>query len=300
MIRRFFRHIKEGFIGVIRHGSMAFSSATAMTITLLLVSVFAILMMNLNSITHEIEQEVQISVLVDYNYESAEDEARIGEAISSIEGVLSIEYYSKDEEAQYYFDNYSETDPAIVEMIMEENPLNDAYYVRLSDGSQLEAVSTQIEQIEGVAQVNYGGASVVEFMSILEFVRNVGLIVVAALVILTIFLIQNTIKLTIFAREREISIMRTVGAKNGYIRAPFLVEGIIIGALGSIVPILVTIFGYIYLYRVSGGVLLSNIFVLIEPTPFIFEISLALAISAMIVGLIGSFFSVTKYLRWTR
>ncbi|MPN58649.1 Cell division protein FtsX [bioreactor metagenome] len=94
--------------------------------------------------------------------------------------------------------------------------------------------------------------------------------------------------------------MRSVGAKNGFIRAPFVVEGIIIGALGSIIPIFATIFGYIYLYAQLGGKLISNIFVLISPHPFVLYISIMLLVVGMLVGLIGSFLSVTKYLRWKR
>lgn len=300
MIRRFFRHIREGFYGVARHASMAFSSATAMTVTLILMSAFFMVIVNLTNITKEIEQEVQISVLIDYDHEEVSVEESIGDQIKSIDGVNSVEFFTKDQEAQYYFDNYSETDEAIVEMIKQDNPLNDAFYVKVEDGQRLGEIAAEIESIEGVATVNYGGASVVSFMEVLTMIRNVGFIMVTALLLLTIFLIQNTIKLTIFARNEEISIMRIVGAKNGYIRAPFLVEGIIIGILGSVIPILFTIFGYIYIYRISGGVVLSNIFTLIAPNPFVIYVSLGLVGLSIVVGFVGSFFSVTKYLRWTR
>lgn len=300
MIRRFFRHIREGFYGVARHASMAFSSATAMTVTLILMSAFFMIIVNLTNITKEIEQEVQISVLIDYDYEEASVEESIGDQIKSIDGVNSVEFFTKDQEAQYYFDNYSETDEAIIDMIKQDNPLNDAFYVKVEDGQRLGEIAAEIESIEGVATVNYGGASVVSFMEVLTMIRNVGFIMVTALLLLTVFLIQNTIKLTIFARNEEISIMRIVGAKNGYIRAPFLVEGIIIGILGSVIPILFTIFGYIYIYRISGGVVLSNIFTLIAPKPFVIYVSLGFVGLSIVVGFVGSFFSVTKYLRWTR
>ena len=118
--------------------------------------------------------------------------------------------------------------------------------------------------------------------------------------ILAIFLIANTIKLTIYARSNEIAIMRDVGATNGFIRAPFVVEGMIIGALGAIIPILFTVFGYIFLYDKLGGVLFSEMFKLTPPHPFVLQLSLILLGIGMVVGLIGSFMSVTKYLRWKR
>ena len=171
MIRRFFRHIREGFYGVARHASMAFSSATAMTVTLILMSAFFMVIVNLTNITKEIEQEVQISVLIDYDHEEASVEESIGDQIKSIDGVNSVEFFTKDQEAQYYFDNYSETDEAIVEMIKQDNPLNDAFYVKVEDGQRLGEIAAEIESIEGVATVNYGGASVVSFMEVLTMIR---------------------------------------------------------------------------------------------------------------------------------
>jgi len=172
--------------------------------------------------------------------------------------------------------------------------------VEVNDGTQLQNIADQIQQMTGVYKVNFGGQSATKLISALDTIRNGGGILVAALSLLAIFLIQNTIKLTIMARADEIAIMRNVGAKNGFIRAPFVVEGIIIGALGAIVPILLTVYGYIYLYKYTGGVVISNMFTLIPPHPFVLKLSLILLGIGMVVGLIGSFFSVTRYLRWKR
>ena len=138
------------------------------------------------------------------------------------------------------------------------------------------------------------------FVQALNSVRFGGAILVAGLSALAIFLIANTIKLTIYARSNEIAIMRDVGATNGFIRAPFVVEGMIIGALGAIIPILFTIFGYIFIYDKLGGVLFSEMYKMTPPHPFVLQLSLILLGIGMVVGLIGSFMSVTKYLRWKR
>jgi cell division transport system permease protein len=113
-------------------------------------------------------------------------------------------------------------------------------------------------------------------------------------------LISNTIKLSISSRIKEIAIMRTVGAKNGFIRMPFVIEGILIGLMGSILPILVATVGYIYLYEALGGVFLAQMFVLQSPYPLVYYTAGILAGIAVVVGLIGSFVSVTRYLRWQR
>lgn len=301
MISRFFRHIKEGFFGVGRHAAMSLSSASAVTITLIIISIFAIFTANVSSMTDKIEGEVQISVMIDYASEAQENIDRIGLSISNIQGVEEVKFSSKEDEFQYYIDSFEdENERAIFESYREENPMHHAYYVKVMSGQDLQSIAEQIRQIEGVFEINYGGDSAVLLVDALDSVRNGGFVIVVALSLLAIFLIQNTIKLTILARANEIAIMRNVGAKNGFIRAPFVVEGIIIGALGAIIPIAATIFVYIYAYTKLGGVVISNMFVMLPPHPFVLQVSGVLLGVGMLVGLIGSFLSVTKYLRWKR
>ena len=297
MIRRFFRHIKEGFLGIARHGGMSVSSSSAVSITLVIISIFALVTLNMQNITSNIEGSVRISVMVDYDHEDQIDSMR--EEIEAIDGIKNIEYYSKDEEFEKYISNFDEDEQAIFAPYRNDNPMHDAFYVEVSDGDQLVAIAHQIDAIDGTS-VEYGGDTATNLISMLNSMRFGGLIIAIALSLLAIYLVQNTIRITIFARAEEIWIMRNVGARNGYIRAPFLVEGIIIGVLGSVVPILLTIFGYIYLYDLLGGALLTDVFTLLPPHPFVLELSLGLLVLGVIVGFIGSYISVTKYLRWKR
>ncbi len=301
MINRFFRPLREGFRGVFRHWAMSFSSAVAVTITLLIISLFILFSFNMQQFTGKLESSVQISVLIDYNYEDVSQEDAISLAIQNIEGVKTVTYSSKADEFQYYLNSFSdEKTREAFEPFADDNPMHDAYYVEVTDGTQLEGIATQIQAIEGVYKVNYGGTSAVQLISILRTVRIAGLVLALALSFLTIFLIQNTIKLTILARADEIAIMRNVGARNGFIRSPFVVEGAIIGAIGAIIPIIATYYGYNFLYKWTGGYVISKMFSLISPIPFVWYVSLAILVIGMLVGLIGSFFSVNKYLRWKR
>lgn len=300
MINRFFRHIKEGFYGVGRHAAMSISSASAVTITLLLISIFLMLTINMQQMTNNIEDSVKISVIISYDYETKEQIDSIENQIKNITGVKSVTFSSKEEEFDYYLSLYDEEERTIFEPYKDENPMHNAFYVDVLNGDMIKEISSQIASIEGVDETNYGGDSATMLVDALGTVRTGGFILVLSLSLLAIYLVQNTIKLTIFARSNEIWIMRNVGAKNGYIRAPFVVEGIIIGALGAIIPILLTIFGYIYLYNALNGELLTSIFKLIPPHPFVLYLSLILLCIGMVVGFIGSFFSVTKYLRWKR
>ncbi len=301
MINRIFRPIREGFKGVGRHGGMSFQSASAVTLALIIISLFLIFSMTVQNFTKGIEESVSISVMIDYNSESAESEDAISLAIKNIEGVSTVTYSSKDEEFQYYLDSFDdEKTRKAFEPFKDSNPMHDAFYVETTSGSDIEAIANEISTIEGVYKVNYGGDSAVSLIAALRTIRNGGWVIALALSLLAIFQIQNTIKLTIMARADEIAIMRNVGAKNGFIRSPFLVEGLIIGALGAIIPIAITYFGYTKIYELTGGHLISNMFSLIAPVPFIYRICGLLLLIGMIVGLMGSFLSVTKYLRWKR
>ena len=139
-----------------------------------------------------------------------------------------------------------------------------------------------------------------QFIESLNLVRLGGFGIVAALGILAIFLISNTIKITIFARQDEIVIMRHVGATNGYIRTPFVLEGMVIGILGSIIPVLFTIVGYDFLYEAMGGKIITGMLTLLPVFPFSLYVSAILVIASLVVGLFGSLVSVNKNLRWKR
>jgi len=244
---------------------------------------------------------MKIAVLIDSRHESMAAEQKIRNQIEQIEGVKVVEYSSKEQEFAYYLEQYD--DAAMREAMApfgDDNPMSDAFYVEVEDGDLIETIASQIRRIEGVSDVDYGGQTTIDMVAAMITIRRFGLIFVAALSVLAIFLIQNTIKLTIGARQDEITIMRNVGATNGFIRAPFVWEGMIIGVLGAILPIALTVYGYYALYERTKGVVFSSLFHLEQPMPFSAYISAILAVTGILVGYIGSWLSVTKYLRWKR
>ena len=295
MFRRFFRHIKEGFIGVGRHVGMAISSSATVTIALFLIALFLVITFNLNMITKDIEQSISLSVLVDYDIASDTALKNLQKEIENVEGVSSVEYRSKDEEFTYYVDMYPDI-KEFNEYYRDRNPFHDAFLVGVDDGELLESVKTKIQSINGIDSVYDGGTNTYLLIDALQKVRIFGSALVMALTILAIYLIYNTISVTIRARDTEIWIMKNVGAKNGYIRAPFLVEGIIVGIIGSIIPIMGIIVLYLYAYRTSSGTLLG-VFTLVEPYPFLLYLSLMILGIGIVVGFIGSYLSVSKLLR---
>lgn len=294
------RSIKEGFHGVGRHFAMALSSAIAITVTLLLISIFSLVMMNINNFTQNVEEGMEISVQVSWDHDSKEEEDALRQQIAALDGVKNIKFYSKDEEWQFYKDSQSgDTKQSLEEMGL-DNPMHDAFYVELEDGTQLQEISSTISKMKGVDEVDYGGTSTEMMVRVMNAIRRGGSILVLGLTILAVFLIQNTIKLTIYARQDEITIERSVGATNHFIRSPFVVEGIIIGVMGTIIPIAATYYGYRYIYQRTGGYIISAVLKLIQPLPMSLYLCVGLLIVGVLVGLIGSYVSVTRYLRWKR
>ena len=298
LFRRLGRHIKNGFIGVKRHFAMAISSASAVMITLTMVGVFGILAVNMAYLSKEIEQSISLVAMINYD---VTDLSQVGTMRKQIEGmpdVDKVEYRTKDQE----FDFYNEQYPDMIEfseLYREDNPFHDTFVVTVKDGANLNDVKNNIAKINGIDSVEDGGSNTYTLINVLHTTRLAGAVLVVALVVLAVYLIYNTIKVTIATRKDEIMIMRNVGAKNGYIRAPFLVEGIIIGILGSIIPIALVVYGYIKLFEMTSGVL-AGVMALVPVYPFVLFLGLGLLAIGILVGFIGSYISVCKYLRLTR
>lgn len=298
-MNRIIRPFKEGFIGIIRHLAMSVSSIMAVMVTLFIVSLFLILTVNLQQITNSVQSKVQIHVQI-LNEVDLTGISELKRRILDISGVVEVEYSDKDDELNHFIESYGE-EGKIFEMYRgEKNPLRNAFIIEVSEGNLIEQVSVSVEALDGIESVNYGGLNALKLIEILNSIRDSGLILVLVLGLLAIFLITNTIKMSIHSRMHEIQIMRTIGATNGFIRSPFLVEGILIGFLGALLPVGLSIFGYKYLFESMNGVLLTNIFELRPVFPFVYQLSYLIILLGISVGLIGSFISVSRYLRTVR
>ncbi len=298
MFRRIGRTFKEAFWGLTHHLAMAISTANAITITLVLVSVLTVLIANVSQITYDVEDDIQLYVKIEKSVEDSEIEA-MQSKVSRIAGVENVEYSDADAELDRFIAAYGESGE-MYEVYRDDNPLSRVFIVKIADGYSLADVSKQISTVEGIESVDFGGATVEDFVKLLNGTRKVGLVFALALTLLAIFLIYNTIKITINSRKEEIGIMRLVGATNGYIRAPLVLEGIFIGILGALIPILLTIFGYQYIYTTMDGQLVSGILKLLPVFPFTLYVSGFILAMGMLVGLVGSYLSASRYLRWKR
>lgn len=296
LFRMLRRNVRDAFKSVFRNFSLSLASITCITITLIIVGASIIISLNLKNFTKEIEEDVTMVVFLDADT-TEEQISTLTHDIKSIPNVEEIKFKSK---ATSKNEMMQESD--VFKGIMstwdeKDNPLKDSFQVKVKDIEKIEDSAKQIRSMEKVAVVNYGEEMVNKLISAFDMVQKVSIIMVVALIVVTVFLIINTIKLTIFSRKREISIMRLVGASNTSIKIPFLIEGLILGFIGSIIPIVVIIYGYTALYNHLGGVLYSNLISLITPEPFIYIASLIVLGIGMLVGMVGSAGAVRKYLK---
>ena len=292
--RIFFRSIRDALKSVVRNFSLSFASIMCTTITLILVAVAVVAAANVNNATRLIEDELTIVTYLkkDVTEEQIEN---IKSEISSYKNIEEVTFKSKDEwklEMSEYDDSFK-----TVLNYLDENPLMDSFVLKANDVKKLSETSEYIKAINGVDTVKYGEGMVEQVISVFDIVQKIVVVVVIALIVVTSFLISNTIKLTIFSRRNEIEIMRLVGASNITIKLPFLFEGFIIGLIGSIIPVCITIYGYVILYSRMHGKLFSNMIMLIKPYPFVFWVSLIVVAIGALVGMYGSIKAVRKYLK---
>lgn len=296
-IRNLPNHCKSALQNIWRNGVMSISSIFAVTITLLLIAILGIIAINVNKITLSIENSLTIYVKVDR--EATNKQAKkIGEELNMIEGVKKVTYSSKEQELNKLINSQSSENKKLFATYKKDNPLGDAYQVEVKNAKNIATIAKQIEDIPNVNEVTYGGSSTNDMVNLLEHIRNGGAIFAFALTVVVLFMIANTIKMAITSRSTEIAIMRMVGASNWYIRLPFMLEGVFIGLFGSIIPIIVLYYGYSFAYDQFTKVLSSSVMVLEAPFPFIWHMSGILVLLGCGVGLIGSFFSVRKFLRF--
>lgn len=290
------RSIRDAFKSVFRNFSLSLASISCITITLVIVAVSIIASFNVENFTKVIESDLTIVTFLDSDA-TKEDIEEITKKIKKIDNVETCEFQGKEEVKNEMSEESEVFKSVMSEWSEEDNPLKDTFKIKVKDATKISSTSKTIKKMDKVSLVRYGEGMVDKLVKAFSSIEKVAYGVVIALIIVTIFLIINTIKLTIFSRKREISIMRLVGASNFSIKTPFIVEGMFLGLIGSIIPVILTTFGYLAFYKHFDGYLFSKLIRLIEPEPFIYQASGFVVIIGIIVGMVGSASAVRKYLK---
>lgn len=301
-ISTFGRHVREGGKNVIRNGWMTFASMSAISISLFILGLFLLLALNVNYLAQQVENQVEIRVFLDVET-TQETIGTLQNGISALPGVKSVKFVSKADGLQMLRGQMGDGAKDYLEGLDgADNPLNDSFTVEVIDPQNVADAAKQIEALNDtlatkpIIKVKYGQGTVETMFKVTKIVRYVGLAMVGCLVLTAMFLISNTIKLTILARNREIRIMKLVGATNSFIRWPFFIEGGLLGLIGSLIPTLILEYGY-WEFMQSGFVRTNTFMKFKQFADISPQLGMLLLGIGVVIGIWGSTISVRKYLR---
>ncbi len=296
------RHIREGAKNVFRNGWMSVASITSIVVSLFILGVFLLLVLNVNSFADDADSQVQISTYLGSNVDKAMRE-KVQAEIGAMEEVSKVTLIPKAEGLKDFKEKLGEEGKDLLEGYDETtNPIPDTLKVEVVEPTTVPYVASKIKALnekypdQPIYKVNYGQGTTEKLFKITRAVRNIGFAFVAGLGLMAMFLISNTIRVTILARRREIGIMKLVGATNMFIRWPFFVEGALIGFVGSAVTVGALFFGYSQLVEsVKADITLA--FHLIPVSEIGFQLAVLIVGLGLLIGIWGSTMSIRKFLK---
>ncbi|WP_077613961.1 permease-like cell division protein FtsX [Caenibacillus caldisaponilyticus] len=297
-LRTLMRHAKEGAKSLGRNGWMTFASISAVTVALLLVGLFLTVMLNLNSIASQVENNVEVRVFIDRTA-TKEQQETLKNQLQQLSHVKSVTFVSKEQGLEDFIKSMGDDGDVFKSMKGKENPLPDAFVVKTDKPKETIDVAKAAKELNYVDEVNYGRDYVEKLFHVVDILRNIGLVLIVGLLFTSIFLIANTIKLTIVARRREIEIMKLVGATDAFVRWPYFIEGLMLGVLGSIIPFLLIAIGYHQVYDwFIGKNYQTYLFVKLIPyEKMTLYLGGLLVLLGAVIGVWGSLTSVRKFLK---
>lgn len=293
--------IKQGFKNIWHNLMFSLASIATMVACIFLFGLFVAVLMNLDSVVKNVEQEVGVTVLFEDGI-SQEQIDVIGEQIKTYDGVVSVEFTSADAAWEEFQKEYFADNPDMADTFKNDNPLinSSSYTVQIDEIEKQNDLVTYIESLEGVSKVNQSAAAVNTLSSFNKLVGYASMVIICILLVVSVFLISNTVTVGINVRKNEIAIMKWIGATDLFVRAPFIVEGMILGFVGAIIPLGVF---YLIYERVISFILtrFSILSSLSDATVSVNQLFQLLLPAGLImgvgIGLLGSIITVRKHLR---
>ena len=285
--------VREVFVSLKRNNWMSFASIGTVAVSLFVLGVFLLLVLNMNRMASTLESQVQISVYLQDELKGAEKD-ELEERISDLSGIQSVKYVDRDEAIERFRERLGDQ-KYLLDALGDKNPLPDSFEVTVMQPSMVQTAAETIAQFDGVAEAKYGQDVVEHLFDITRLMRVFGLLLMVLLAGATIFIISTTIRLTVFARRKEIAIMKYVGATDWFIRWPFLLEGVVLGCIGG----LVAAFALRSFYAAMAAKVYNALtfFLLMPQYPFMNYVSAAILVSGMVIGAIGSTISLKRFLK---
>lgn len=292
-LTKIFYLIKEGVKSIFTHGFMSFACVLVILACLLIMGNFALLSLNIDHNIKQLESQNEILAFVDENL-SLEDAKAIGPRLRTLDNVLDVQFVTREEAMESFISKYDDE-----EMFSDLTPgtFRNRYLVFLEDLSRMETTRDDIEQVEGIAEVSASLEVSRGFILVRNVVTIVSVALILILFVISIFIMQNTIKLATFSRREEIAIMKMVGAGNAFIRWPFIIQGLVLGMLGGIIAFLLQMGIYEVLTRRIAE---SSLAMMVEVLPFSSLMGPLLAVFlglGLLVGTFGSSIAIRNYLK---
>lgn len=293
VIRHVAYFFKQAWISISRNKVMSLATVMNITVSLFIVGVFSLLVLNANYFAQSIQQSVEIAVFMDLDA-SREQALDVQEVIDSVAGVSSSKLVPKEEGIEQLNQQFGK-DHDLLQALGGENPLPDYLVVRVASPTYLDYVTGKIAALDGVKKAQYGQDVMDRVFKLTQYIQWIGLVIMIILCLLAIFLIFITIKLTVFNRQKEIKVMKYVGSSDGFIRAPFVIKGGLLGFVGAFLADVSLFFAY---YMVSDSIQSSLSFVSPLEDPIIMvQVLGGILLTGTLIGLFGSNLSIRKYLK---
>ncbi|MCL5982183.1 MAG: permease-like cell division protein FtsX [Firmicutes bacterium] len=285
--------LPEAFRSIVRNSWMSFASVGAVAVTLFILGSFMLLNVNVEYLTNQIKDQVEIIAYVDEVLSGAEVD-RLRVSLIQMDRVEEVRFVSRQEALQRLKEDLGEEMVAGFEADG-RNPLRDSFEIRAIIPEDIPQVATELEAMPGIARIDYGTAVVEKLFRFAGAVRWVGLFFMGGLALTALFLIANTIKLTVAARSTEIMIMKYVGATEWFVRWPFLIEGLALGSFGALLPTLALI--YLYGQTVAVAQVHLNFLPLVPPQEIVWHLARILLLLGTAIGGAGSLLSMRRFLK---
>ena len=285
--------VQEVFRSLRRNNWMSFAAIGTVAVSLFILGVFLILALNMNRMASMLESQVQISVYLEDRMGESE-EKELESKIRNLQGIESVTFVGKEEAKKRLEERLGEQ-KYLLDSLGDKNPLPDAFEVTVRQSDMIETAANQIIRMDGVESAKYGQDVIEHLFDITRLVRIFGLMLILLLGGATVFIISNTIRLTVFARRREIAIMKYVGATDSFIRIPFVAEGVVLGLIGgSIAAVALRSF-----YAGIAAKVYDTLafFPLIPQYPFMDYITVVIILAGMGIGSLGSSISLKRFLK---
>lgn len=287
---------KQGFQSMWRNRGMGLASISSISAVLMILGLVLILVLSINNVVIDTKAKFdEIEVYLDDDLTNEQSNV-IEESVRASEGVVSIMWKSKEEALLQMKEDWAD-EASILEGIELDNPLPNSYIIKLKDVQYADKVVNMLKSLKGIEEVKYYKDIIEKLMIFANYIRFGGIVIIGVLVFVSVFIISNTIKLTVTSRKREINIMKYVGATNDYIRGPFIIEGILFGFIGAVISILIIYYGYDYFFESANEKLYTLFKIFLVPPTMIFK-DIAIIFSAIGVGIgaLGSLVSLKRFL----